>query len=90
MNEAQPVHPGPKPSLLIGRLQIDSWQQWREWFSGNFNWKNFAFIEIAYEWEHYCEAHEIQLSLLGLCARITYWYGKDFGKESDDSAGEKP
>jgi hypothetical protein len=72
----QPVHPGPKPSLMLGRLQIDLWQQWIEWFRDHYNWKNFTLIEISYELENYCEAHEVQLSLLGFCMRLTYWYGK--------------
>lgn len=76
----------PKEPLMIGRLQIDLWQQWLEWFKGNWNWKNFALIEISYEFEAYCEAHELQFSLLGFCVRLTYWYG-DLG-ENDDSSGQ--
>lgn len=86
MNEAQPLiekHP-----LMIGRLQIDAWQQWSEWFGGNWNWKNFVVIEIGYEFEAYCEGHEFQFSLLGLCLRLTYWYSKDFWKNRAERSAD--
>lgn len=70
--------PESRRSFLIGRLQFDYWQQWTEWFSGTYNWKNFDLIEIGYEFEPYCEGHELQLSLLGFGLRTTYWYGKGY------------
>lgn len=77
----------PPGTLLLGRLQIDFWQQWTEWFSGHWNWKNFTLIEISYEWELYCKGHELSLVILGLHCRLTWWYSKDFYKSGDsDSA----
>ena len=52
---------------MLGRLQIEAWEQWSEWFTPDWNWRNFDFIKPEYELEHYCEGHEVQISLLGFC-----------------------
>lgn len=64
----------------IGPLQIEAWQQYSEWFTGNWNWQNFTLIEISYEHDGGCGNYELQLSLAGLCLRLT-WFKKEPGPQ---------
>ena len=62
--------------FVVGRLQVEGWEEWSEWFRSGYNWRNFHFIELAYELESYVPGHEFSIALLGLCARITWYYGE--------------
>jgi hypothetical protein len=51
---------------------VQGWQEWREWFSGHYNWQNFTLIEIAYENGGHMGNREIMLGLLGFRMRILW------------------
>lgn len=55
-----------------GKFSVEVWQQWSEWFVRRCNWYNFSLIEISFEDDQGCGNYELQLSLVGLCARFIY------------------
>ena len=52
----------------MSRLKVSWQQEWLEWFSNNYNWKNFTVIHLGYERLHYKEKwrNELMLGLFGL------------------------
>jgi len=50
-------------------LSLLYWQDWKEWFKGNWNWRNFTFIKLEFESCNYGEEvwrrYELRFGLLG-------------------------
>lgn len=61
------------------RWYFDFRQDWTEWFSGGYNWKEFTLIHVYYEDEVCMGTRELLLALLGLTLRITYLYDDKTG-----------
>ena len=51
---------------------VQGWQEWREWFTGDYNWQNFTFVEASFENGGHMGNREIMLSLLGFRMRILW------------------
>lgn len=84
----------------FGNWMLDFSEEWSEWFSGTWNWRNFTLIKIYYEDECHLGNRELELCLLGLGLRIVYLYDRkaagrviinDCLEEIQDSiSGDKP
>lgn len=55
-----------------GKFSLDLWQQWTEWLTRRCNWYNFTFVELSVEDDQGCGQVEVQISLIGFCARLVY------------------
>lgn len=51
-------------------------QDWAEWFTGQYNWRNFHFIAIQYEDEWCMGNRECVLYFLGVGLRICWVYNE--------------
>jgi hypothetical protein len=56
---------------------VQGWQEWREWFSGDYNWQNFTLIEASFENGGHMGNRTIELGLLGLRMRILWTHDND-------------
>lgn len=61
----------------FGNWMLDFSEEWSEWFSGEWNWRNFTLIQIYYEDECHLGNRELVLRLLGVGVRIVHVYDKD-------------
>lgn len=61
----------------FGNWMLDFSEEWSEWFSGEWNWRNFTLIQIYYEDECHLGNHEVVLRLLGVGVRIVHVYDRD-------------
>lgn len=67
----------PKDKNESSRLRIWGVCQWPEWFTGNWNWRNFTFIRVEVEQQpHKGGSYEFQLGFLGFVGGIDYWSKK--------------
>jgi hypothetical protein len=60
-----------------GNWMFDVSEEWSEWFSDHWNWRNFTFIKIYYEDEICMGSRELDLAFLGLGLRIVYLYNRE-------------
>ena len=61
------------------RLRIyPPYNQWKGLFGGDDNsWTEVELIKVLFEYAPYKRSIEIQISLLGFCWCVDYWYGKE-------------
>jgi hypothetical protein len=57
-----------------GKFHLELNQDWSEWFTGSFNWRNFCLINLAYEDEAMIGNREITAGLFGFTLRLTWVY----------------
>ena len=65
-------------SLEVGPFSLDIEEEWTEWLTiGGYNWRNFTFIEAAFEDENHLGSAEIRLALMGLTMRLSWVYNHE-------------
>jgi hypothetical protein len=76
IEQQQPEEENPEPRSFRWEgkryaLHACWWQQWGEWFTRGWNWKNFTLINVSFEGGAYKGGYgELTLGLLGLNCQI--------------------
>lgn len=76
--KVQPLSTKSRLSLFGWRMSVTPQQQWTEWVTSGYSWRNFTLVQLAFEVSDYKgRTVEVEIGLLGLALHVELYNGSE-------------